>query len=366
MEDAHTLSIDSHVNLASRATAAEAEAFMQAFSFHIKTTTESDALVHIRYFHRHTGRYYHVSATSLEMEEDLSRDFLQKLTDLFPWAIQKEEEGRKELSGRLLGVSGRVDGLQGCDVGNAAGMESGRSVKVDDLALVLCHPNGPCGELGKLPRELRDEVYKHAFPRTFWQCYHTKLPGITLLDVTHSSSLPGILNVSKTIREEALQSAFRDRSLVVTIGTDVIAFNFPLHPTLQAGQTLDSTQARLPKSAELFIGIQIPSPRTPVDTSAVRDNVKKVVALLNSVALNQTLPPVRVSFKTNQETSNLQYYASDFRTLLGPLADLELGGSNPGTKSKRPLVIDRLPPYSSSDGRDGFCRSIERSAAEPI
>ena len=164
MEDAHTLSIDSHVNLASRATAAEAEAFMQAFSFHIKTTTESDALVHIRYFHRHTGRYYHVSATSLEMEEDLSRDFLQKLTDLFPWAIQKEEEGRKELSGRLLGVSGRVDGLQGCDVGKAAGMESGRSVKVDDLALVLCHPNGPCGELGKLPRELRDEVYKHAFP----------------------------------------------------------------------------------------------------------------------------------------------------------------------------------------------------------
>lgn len=197
MEDAHTLSIDSHVNLASRATAAEAEAFMQAFGFHIKTTTESDALVHTRYFHRHTGRYYHVSATSLEIEEDLSRDFLQKLTDLFPWAIQKEEEGRKELSGRLLGVSGRVDGLQGCDVGKAAGMGSGRSVKVDDLALVLCHPNGPCGELGKLPRELRDEVYKHAFPRTFWQCYHTKLPGITLLDVTHSSSLPGILNVSK-------------------------------------------------------------------------------------------------------------------------------------------------------------------------
>lgn len=153
----------------------------------------------------------------------------------------------------------------------------------------------------------------------------------------------------------------------------MIAFDFPLRHILQAGQTLDSTQARLPKSAELFIDIQIPSPRTPVDTSAVRDNVGRVVALLNSIALNQSLPPIRVSFKTNQETSSLQYYASDFRTSLGPLADLELGGrdlelggGNPGTKAKQPLVIDRLPPYSSSEGRDGFCKSIERSAAEPI
>lgn len=79
----------------------------------------------------------------------------------------------------------------------------------------------------------------------------------------------------------------------------MIAFNFALLPDLQAGQALDSTQARLPKSAELFIGIQLPSLRTPVDTSAVRDNVGRVVALLNSIALNQTLPPIRVSFKTN-------------------------------------------------------------------
>ena len=111
MENTHnTLSIDSHVNLASRATAAEADAFIQPFDLHIKLTTESDALVRIRYFHRSTDRYYHVTAASLEMEEDLSRDFLQKLTDLFPWAIAEVEEGKAELSGRLLGDSGRVDG----------------------------------------------------------------------------------------------------------------------------------------------------------------------------------------------------------------------------------------------------------------
>ncbi|GAB7330905.1 hypothetical protein MBLNU13_g02428t1 [Cladosporium sp. NU13] len=228
----------------------------------------------------------------------------------------KKEDGKKELSGRLLGVSGRVDGLQGCYVGRTGYVEIGHYAKADDLALVLCHGNGPLKDLGKLPRELRDEVYKHAFPRTFWQCYNTKLPGITLLDVTHSSSLPDILDVSKAIREEVFESVYCGR--------------------------------------KLFIGIQVPSPRTPVDTSVVHDNVGRIVALLNSIALNKSLPPIRVSFKTNQETSSLQNYASDFEALLGPLADLELGGRKPDVKAKQPLVIDRLPPYSSSDGRDGL------------
>lgn len=86
----------------------------------------------------------------------------------------------------------------------------------------------------------------------------------------------------------------------------------------------------------------------------VHDNVGRIIALLNSIALNEGLPPIRVPFKTNQETSSLQNYASDFEALLGPLADLELGGRKPNVKAKQPLVIDRLPPYSSSDARDGF------------
>lgn len=363
MEDAHTLSIDNHVNLASRASVAEADAFMRPFNLSIES--KSDGSVQILYFHRGTRRCYRVIATSLEMEEDPGRNWLQQLTDLFPWTTEEDDEvGKEQLSGRLLGDSGRVDMLQGCDIRKALDMESGQSPKVDDLALVLCHPNGPLGALGKLPNELRDEVYKHAFPRTFWQCYHTKRPGMTLLGMSHSSRLPGTLNISKAIRKEALASAYSDRSLVITIGTEVIAFNFPLHPNLQAGQTLDSTQARLPKSAEMFIGIQVPSPRSSLD-AAVRGNVGRIVALLNSIALNQILPPIRVSFKTNQETGSLQYYASDFEALLGPLADLRLGGENSGGKAKQPLVIDRLPPYSSSDGRDGFCDGIEKSVRTP-
>jgi len=364
MADAHPLNIYNHVNLASRATFPEADVFMQQFSelsINVKQSILDDGKsAQIRYFHHSTQRWYRATITLAELEEDPTRCWLQTLADIFPWAVL-EEGGEGELSGRLLGVSGRVDGLQGCDLGNKANMLGNRSLKAaDDLALVLCQPNGPFGDLGKLPKELRCEVYKYAFPRTFWQCYHTKRPGVTLLGMTHSSRLPGILSASKAIRDEVLESAYYDRSLSVIIGTEVIAFNFPLLPTLQAGQTLDSTQARFPKSAELFIGIQIPSPRSPVD-AVLRDNIARIVALLNSIALNQSLPPIRVSFKTNQETRNVEYYTSDFGALLGPLADLRVDKGSSDVKSKKPLVIDRLPPYNPGDGRDGFCDTIEQS-----
>lgn len=365
MAESHTLTIYNHVNLASRSTVTEADAFMKPFNLSMnaeKSVIEDGKSAQIRYFHRATRRWYRANATLAEINEDPTRNWLQALTDLFPWAILEQEgEEDRELSGRLLGTSGRVDGLQGCDVRKAAGVDGGHSSTDDDRALVVWHPNDFLGDLGSLPKELRFEVYKHAVPRTFWQCYHTKLPGITLLGMTRSSRPPTILNISKVIREEVLDSAYCDRRLEVIIGMEVIAFNFPLLPTLQAGQTLDNTQARLPKSGELFIGIQVPSPRSSID-EVVRDNVKRVVVLLNSIALNQSLPPIRVSFKTNQETSSGQYYASDFKALLGPLAELRLGKRDPDGKVKKPLVIDRVPPYSSKDGRDAFCEGIEAFA----
>jgi hypothetical protein len=367
MDNAHALAIDSHVNLASRSTDAEANAFMKQFNFSMdvgKSIIQDGMSAQVRYFHRATRRWFRANATLAELQAEVlvgsTRNWLQALTDPFPWATL-EEDGKEELSGRLLGTSGRVDGSQGCGVRKAAGVDGGHSSTDDDRALVVWHPNGFLGDLGSLPKELRFEVYKHAVPRTFWQCYHTKLPGITLLGMTRSSRPPTILNISKVIREEVLDSAYCDRRLEVIIGMEVIAFNFPLLPTLQAGQTLDNTQARLPKSGELFIGIQVPSPRSSID-EVVRDNVKRVVVLLNSIALNQSLPPIRVSFKTNQETSSGQYYASDFKALLGPLAELRLGKRDPDGKVKKPLVIDRLPPYSSKDGRDAFCEGIEAFA----
>lgn len=327
----------------------------------------------VRHFHCSTQRWYRATVTLAELEEDPTRSWLQTLADIFPGATLEEdgeEDGEEELSGRLLGTSGKADGLLDGNVSEAVETQGYRpSVAVDNLALVLCHPNGPLGNLEKLPKELRYEVYHRAFPRTFWQCYHTKRPGIALLGVAHSNRLLAILNVSEAVREEVLESVYCDRSLEVVTGTQVTAFNFPLLPTLQAGQTLDGTQARLPKTAELFSGIQVPpshsSFNSPSET-AVRENIARVVALLNSIARKQKLPRIRVSFKTNEETKSLQYYAGDFEALLGPLADLRLGKRSLDVKSKKPLVIYLLPPHSSRDGRDDFCDGIEESVRKSV
>jgi len=232
------------VNLASRMTWDEAEAFMKEFNFSIDfgkfSGPENLGPVQIRYSHRSTQCWYRVTATPYEMREEQPRLWLQRLADLFGWATLEEVE-EPDLSGRLLGVSGRVDGLRACDGDKAVDMSNIPSSTTDSLALVSWHPSGPLGNLAKIPKELRYKVYRHAFPNTFWQCYHTKPPGITLLGVTHSSRLPGIMNASTIVREEVLESAFCDRSLVVTVGTEVIAFNVPLLPSLQAGRTLDIT-----------------------------------------------------------------------------------------------------------------------------
>ena len=137
MEDTHPLSIDSHVNLASRATVAQADAFMKPFNLSInvvKSASEDGESARVGYFHRSTRRWYYATASLAEMNGDPSRDWLQQLTDLFPWATL---EGEEELSGRLLGTSGRVDGLQGCDVGRVVDVKSGQFPMVDDLAVVL-------------------------------------------------------------------------------------------------------------------------------------------------------------------------------------------------------------------------------------
>lgn len=70
MENTHnTLSIDSHVNLGSRVTAAEASAFMRPFNHTIET--ESGDPFQIRYFRHRTQRSHRVTASASEMEQVL-------------------------------------------------------------------------------------------------------------------------------------------------------------------------------------------------------------------------------------------------------------------------------------------------------
>jgi hypothetical protein len=358
MANNHDMPYANTGNLASRATLAEALSLLRdyRFSMHFDVQSSEDRNpVKLGYHNLTTGHRYRATATWSEIHEDRHRSDLQKVADLFHWATLDEEE----LSGRFLGRSGRINGLQGCDIGKTVTVEDREAAAANDLALVLWHPNGHLGALGKLPKELRCEIYKHSFPRTFWQCYHIKRAGLTLLDVTHSSKLPGIFDVSKAVREEVLDSVCHNKALKIIIGTDVIAANFPLLADIQAGQTVDKTQSNLSAAAELSVGIQVPSPRCVMETAMVRVNVGRVVDLLNNIASKQSLPTIRVSFKTNDETAQLQYYRSDFEVLIGPFSKLNITLVTPDIRIRRPLSIDRLRPYSSRDDRGETCDIIE-------
>jgi hypothetical protein len=352
-------------NLASRTTLAEAQVLMRNFDLSIRNyglMVRGDEhpsgypnIQRLGYRHKTTGRYYRAIASQHEVDDDQTRSLSQRLADIFKWAVLDEEE----LSGRLLGWSGRIDGLQGCDIGKTVNIVDRQATAANDLALVLWHPNGHLGALGKLPKELRSMIYRHAFPRTFWQCYHTKQAGLTLLDVTHSSKLPEIFNISKAVREEVLDSVCHNKALEIIIGTDVIAANFPLVANVQAGQTVNTAQANLSASSELSIGIQVPSPRCVMETAMVRVDVGRVVSLLNNIASKQSLPTIRVSFQTNDDTAKLQHYRSDFEVLIGPFSKLKITQVTSDIRIRQPLRIDRLPPYSSTDRRDETCDKIE-------
>lgn len=365
MADNHDASDAKVVNLASRATPAEAFALTRTYNFEMKDmgehVGEKGNTFGLRYFHKATGLWYRAFASWSEMRDDSTRNFPEVIADILKWATLEKED----LSGRFLGRSGRIDGLQGCDISKTMVVEDEQSAATNDLALVLWHPDG-LGAMRKIPKELRCEIYQHAFPRTFWQCYHTKQAGLSLLDMTHSSRLPGIFNVSKIIREEVFDSAYSSRSLEIVVGADVIAVNFPLLAgIIEAGQVVEGTQAKIPFSADMLIGIQVPSPRCVVETSKVRINVARVVDLLNSIAAAQSLPAIRVSFKTNDDTASLQYYRSDFEVFAGPFSKLRVARTNPDMRVRLPFRIDRLRPYSSSDGRDETCGLIELAIRDP-
>jgi hypothetical protein len=122
--------------------------------------------------------------------------------------------------------------------------------------------------------------------------------GLSLLGISHTNPLPVVFALSAVIRNEVLDSVYREMATKIIIGGEVVAFNFPLNAGLRPCEPVDAARAEVPLSKELFIGIQVPSPRNAVDADAVRSNVEEVVELLSS--MNHPLPPIRVSFTPTQ------------------------------------------------------------------
>jgi hypothetical protein len=226
------------------------------------------------------------------------------------------------------------------------------------------------GIFARLPLEVRAKIYALTFPRlpeqSFWQCYHTKKAGLTLIGNTHSSPLPVICRLSTAIRKEVFDSVYREQASQIIIGTELIVANFPLQTMIRPGQEVKAACAKVHPSKELFIGIQFPAPRLVEGAAAVRSNLDRVVHILNGIAAKQPLPPIRVSFHTNAETRNRQhgYFRCDFVAYMGPLRNLRLPLRNSELKPSQLLIIDRLG-NPKNDEREETCTLIEQAVSQP-
>lgn len=224
------------------------------------------------------------------------------------------------------------------------------------------------GQLAKLPRELRAKVYEYAFPQSFWQCYRTKSEGLALLGASHSNSqTPDLFRTSSVIRTECLESVYHGTNKpTIVIGSNVIAFNFPLQAGMVAGQTVDSNNSQIPSAQELFIGVQPPSPRSVGDMALVRSQVKVVTDLINAIAANHRVPPIRVSFETKASGSGQIYHRSDLEILMSPLYKLRLPPIDEDLKYRLPLIIERsMHPKQSDINRIETCNLIESAIEHP-
>jgi hypothetical protein len=232
--------------------------------------------------YRAIARYSEAFCNSNERDMEVMKNIF------FEWAVPDVVD---DLNGPILGESARVDGLQGCSPG---GDDLGRTRRAarDDIALIAAEKDcalilwgyDGLGTLATLPLEVRCKVYERAFHRLsdghFWQCYHTKRDGFSLLGISHSNPLPVIFSLSNAIRNEVLDSVYREQVAKIIIGGETVAFNFPLNAGLRPGESVDARLARVPLSKELFIGIQLPSQR----------NVERVVKLLSSMSLQFEYP----------------------------------------------------------------------------
>lgn len=312
----------------------------------------------------------------MELDNRPAPSPLEQLRSEYAVAAAAAKEGR--MSYMLLGETGVQDRLEQWHLERAlhqAGLPITSSqmpvLRAPDLGPPMRmhaetsdpkHSKNPRGIMASLPAELRAMVNAQLCDR-FWQCYQHDHGQLKLLGTSHSSPVPALLRTSSTVRHDFLYSAasaYTSKSATIVIGTNIIAFNFPLTTGLAPCGGLDDNIARLPQARELFIGIQIPSPRRFEHMVQVRINVRRIVALLNSIATRSPLPPIRVSFETNARNAGLRFYSNDWYTLIGPLMDLHLQQPASNLKSRKPVLIDRCQRFGILDTeRDTVCRIIE-------
>lgn len=232
----------------------------------------------ICFIYNNSGRRYRAIVSDSELPGAHPDPDLVYERILVDWAVPDIEPDV-----RMLGETSRADSLQDCDVAGNDPTGDGVAVALiaaeKDRALILWGYGG-LGKLARLPLEVRAKIYELTFSRLFknrfWQCYHAREGGLNLLGITHSNPLPTICRLSTTIHDEVLHSVYREQASQITIGTEIIAANFPFQAMIQPGQEVDAAHAKIHPSKELFIGIQVGYPRKVEDAAAIRSNVERV------------------------------------------------------------------------------------------
>jgi hypothetical protein len=246
--------------------------------------------------------------------------------------------------------------------------------------------NDGLGTLRKLAPELRIMVYQLALDE-FQQIFQIRRPsGVFVLSTADTptmaeqygnirclrrgkpKALPNLMRVSNELRAEVLDSAFSKHTCSIVAGQNHITTNFPLTVIDNPNEQLTFDKALVPRCRELFIGIEMPSPRAIKNISELRLVMKQLTVLLNTVAIaphTKKFPQIRVSFESDAHRAGLSYYRNDFETLVAPLYKLRLPPQDDAYNTHRALLIDRSCRWLTLDKRHDTCRMIEDAVQDP-
>ncbi|OQO09533.1 hypothetical protein B0A48_04935 [Cryoendolithus antarcticus] len=221
-------------------------------------------------------------------------------------------------------------------------------------------PDEGLGIFALLPPELRATIWQHAMAPYRQHFVRLRYDGDYVLDALQMP-VPLVYNISATIRAEVHDLVYTDRSCMIIVHPGGAWADFPLVLCGNPSSLLDSSKARIPVCRSLNVGIELPTPRQIGPIAAGRGNVRRIVDLLNKIARQQRISPIRIYLHTPPSRRDRVYRRSDFEVVVGPFHALRL----PVNPAPQPILISRnFCWYQTDHGRDDSCNLIETAVRQ--
>ena len=179
----------------------------------------------------------------------------------------------------------------------------------------------PLGRFGKLPLELRREIFRLLLPASFRQVYAITKVGLIYVREL-SSPKPQFLQATKQLREEMLQSMVADGICKVRIDLATITTNSVDLFWANNNSAHRKIFFKVPPCTLLEMSIVPPFPRTAEDFAQVRKNVQVFVETLNNSTCD-IIPKMSVKLEHQESGGGFQCGVNDFAMLMGPFSRLK-------------------------------------------